>query len=205
MAIEYYYDDTAWKQCHIDDLWIFDKLILAKKLGYICGPAGVDVPSSGYYIVRPITNIMGMGIAADFMMLDDNTDDLPAGTFWCEVFKGRHLSVDYINKKQVLCVEGHKKDTAVIYKWDRWERVDDIIPYPPILETLKGDYKYINCEFIGGNLIEVHLRLNPNFTNGEQVLHVVWEGEDTTPPEGMVFVEEKDYKRQGFFIPKDDI
>ena len=45
------YDYEAWVKCHPDDLWIFDKLILAKKLGYLCGPADVAVPESDNYIV----------------------------------------------------------------------------------------------------------------------------------------------------------
>jgi len=56
------YDDSdAWLACHDDDLWIFDKAILAKKLGHISGPRGVNVPAAGEYIVRPVMNIMGMG------------------------------------------------------------------------------------------------------------------------------------------------
>ena len=33
-------DDEVWDVAHTEDLWIFDKLILSKKLGYQCGPAG---------------------------------------------------------------------------------------------------------------------------------------------------------------------
>ena len=57
-------EDTAWTNTDIEDLWIYDKLILSKKMGYVCGPTGVDVPEDGFYIVRPVTNIVGLGIGA---------------------------------------------------------------------------------------------------------------------------------------------
>ena len=53
-------DDDAWISCHKDDLWIFDKCILSTKLGYNCGPADMDVPEPGIYIVRPCVNLAGM-------------------------------------------------------------------------------------------------------------------------------------------------
>ena len=57
-------DDQAWLSCDVADLWIFDKLILSRKLDYICGPVDVDVPSPGNYIVRPCVNLAGMSRGA---------------------------------------------------------------------------------------------------------------------------------------------
>ena len=37
-------DDTTWESVDPNDAWALDKLVLAKKLGYNCGPAGVNVP-----------------------------------------------------------------------------------------------------------------------------------------------------------------
>ena len=45
-------------------MWVTDKLILASKMGYKCGPAGIDVPESGDYCVRPVVNAYGLGIGA---------------------------------------------------------------------------------------------------------------------------------------------
>ena len=42
-------EDLYWKNPKIDDLWALDKLILSKKLGYTCGPAGIEVPKEGIY------------------------------------------------------------------------------------------------------------------------------------------------------------
>ena len=65
-------DDTiAWEQYPNYRTW-FNKLWLSEKLGYQCGPAGVGVPKKGNYIVRPIYNLMGMGLDAKIMYLDPN-------------------------------------------------------------------------------------------------------------------------------------
>lgn len=194
-------DHDAWKMCHIEDLWIFDKLLLSKKLGYVCGPSGLDVPHPGEYVIRPITNLCGMGRDATIQHIEKSTDDLPPGHFWCEVFEGRHLSVDYVGFKQSLCVEGFRDPDTELYRWTKWQRTDDVVSVPGIVYSLNQDYRHINCEFIGGKLIEVHLRPNPDFQNNEDVLYVVWEDQDTTPPEGMVFISCPDYKRKGFFKP----
>lgn len=192
-----YDDDIAWEQADPEDRWIYDKLALSQRLGYRCGPAGINVPYPGTYIVRPRTNLQGMGRDAGYQVLVDATDHLPENHFWCELFTGRHLTVDYIDGEQVNCFEGYRHNTRPLYKWNKWVRQDVEIPYPMILGKT---FKYVNCEFIGDKLIEVHLRLNPDARYGSDVLIPVWERQDNTPPDGMVFVEDPDYHRLGFFI-----
>jgi hypothetical protein len=68
------FDDIA-----LDDLWCVDKLILSKKLGYNCGPAGMS-PTPGHYIVRPIMNLKMMSVGATIEYLD--SDSIPDGYFW---------------------------------------------------------------------------------------------------------------------------
>ena len=97
-------EGIAWKNADPEDLWIFDKLIVARKLGYSCGPAGTDVLSPDHYIVRPCVNIPGMGRGASIQWIEQDTDHLKDGHFWCELFKGRHISVDYKDGQQVLAV-----------------------------------------------------------------------------------------------------
>lgn len=192
-------DSWTWNNCKLEDIWIFDKLILSKKLGYICGPAGVDVPTPGNYIIRPITNILGMGRKASFSFIEKTTDDLEPGMFWCEIFTGHHYSVDYRDEEQILCVEGIRNKEDPLYKWKEWKRVATSIPYPSILRTLQGRYETINVEFIGEKIIEVHLRGNMDFINNSAKIIPVWRGENRTPPDNMVFIENKDYEREGFF------
>ena len=199
------YEDEAWLACHPEDLWLFDKLILSKKLGYNCGPVGVNVPAPGNYIVRPCVNCMGMGQGATIHYITDESEHLPVGHFWCEIFTGRHLSVDYkIDNKgrhisQDLTVEGFRNDGDPIWKFSKWKQVDDNIPLHPLLLNIQGKYDYINCEYIGNKLIEVHLRPNNDMHNSTEVIPV-WT--KTTTPPGYEFVEDKDFNRLGFFVKK---
>lgn len=204
----------AWVNAKDEDLWIFDKLIVARKLGHTCGPVGVDVTKPGTYIVRPCVNIPGMGRGAEFVYLQDRTNHLPAGHFWCERFTGRHISVDYKNGQQVLAVEGHRNEGSPLWRFSMWRKVDDVIPLPSIFFPLIKRYEYINIEFIDGHPIEVHLRGNPDFVHGNSIaipvwndfVHgnsiviPVWNNEHITIPDNLRYIEAPDYQRKGFYI-----
>jgi len=43
-------EDIVWQTVDPNDIWVMDKLILSRKLGYTCGPVGLDVPVPGVYI-----------------------------------------------------------------------------------------------------------------------------------------------------------
>jgi len=197
-------DCDAWKEVADEDLWIYDKLILSRKLGYVCGPSGVDVPEPGFYIVRPITNLLGMGIGAKVVWLTNTTDDLvEPGFFWCEMFSGTHLSVDYVNKEPVLQIEGLRDEGDSLWRWREWRRTKKNIKYPEVLsKLLTKDYPYVNIEFVDKKIIEVHTRLNPDWKDGDYASIIpLYEGENPDdPPEGYAFKSSKDYKRIGFFV-----
>jgi hypothetical protein len=197
------YDDTEediyWQNADPDELWIYDKLILSRKLGYTCGPAGIDVPKPNFYIVKPCVNVLGLGLGAKKVTLEKYTMHLPHGSFWCEWFEGRHLSVDYRYGEQWVCVEGFKKKNTLI-KWDKWVKTDDVVPLPKVLEQFKNK-PIINCEFIGGKLIEAHFRSNPDFPDNRKEFIPVWEGQDKNPPEGYQYIDYPDvHGRIGAFI-----
>lgn len=192
-------EDRVWKTVPSDDLWIMDKLILSRKLGYVCGPTGLDVPHPGWYIVRPCVNMMGLGLGAEKLWIEKETMHLPIGYFWCEWFSGRHLSVDYNYGIQRLAVEGFKSSETNFTKWDEWVRVSDKIDLPEILQDL--DYEWINCEFIGDKLIEVHLRKNEDFNGGISHFIPVWDEDPMTPPEGYRYIEYPDiHGRKGAYV-----
>ena len=184
-------EEEVWKIIDPDDMWVLDKLILSRKLGYCCGPTGTDVPYPGHYIVRPCVNAFGLGLGAQEVFIDRSTDHLPPGHFWCEIFKGRHLSVDYHRGLQVLCVEGFKsKDTFT--RWDKWVRTNDYIPRHNIIFPFIEKYEWINCEYIGNNLIEIHFRNNPDFPDNRQEYIPVWQGDHEIPPKGYEYIEDSD-------------
>ncbi len=64
-------EDLFWLSTDPDHLWVMDKLILARKLSYVCGPVGQDVPTPGYYIVRPCVNMLGLGLEAKKYWIED--------------------------------------------------------------------------------------------------------------------------------------
>lgn len=196
---DYDVEAIAWKNAKDEDLWIFDKLIVSRKLGYVCGPVGMVVPKLDTYIVRPCVNIPGMGRGAEFHLIENDTKHLPAGYFWCEVFQGRHLSVDYKNGIQVLTVEGFR-NTKQLWRFSRWEKVNDIIPLPSIFHQLIKKYEYINIEYIDGNPIEIHLRKNPDFQYGNSIAIPVWNDENISVSNNLRFVKSPDYNRKGFYI-----
>lgn len=185
-------EDIAWQTTDPEDLWIFDKLILSRYLGYMCGPVGTPVPKEGYYMVRPCVNALGLGLGAQKHYIKDSTNHLTPGHFWCEWFDGDHISIDYDWGKQCLAVQGFKA-SGTFTRWDRWIRVDDVkIKMPAFLGNIRVKYSKINCEYIGGKLIEVHLRHNPDFPGNRQEYIPVWQGQNECPPQGYEYIEDPD-------------
>ncbi len=197
-----YTDEEAWVKCNPEDLWVFDKLIVAKKSGYVCGPRGVDVPKEGNYIVRPITNIAGMAELARVVYLKDETWELHPGEFWCEIFEGEHVSVDYDKYQPILSVIGTRDLVHKYTRFTKWELTDIVYPLPSFIGYIPLRYKNINCEFIGGKLIEIHLRSNPDFAYGNSCVVPYWIGELDPNPIGYNFIPDNDGNdfRKGIWI-----
>ena len=182
-----------WSSIHPQDLWVYNKLQVSRVLGYECGPAGLLVPRPDFYIIRPCINFMGMGRYARIEYLEGDTEHLHPAEFWCEVFEGEHISVDYYKGQQELTVRGVRDPQDPLYKWKKWYKVDRVIPLPKLLQNL--DYNWINCEFIGNKLIEIHLRGNPDFRYNNDSVIPVWEGDSV-----KTYIEDNDYHRLGFII-----
>ena len=197
----YHFDPSdEWNSIHPEDLWVYNKLILNQRLGHLCGPTGVPVPYSGYYIVRPSINLLGMGRFSRKEWIYKCTEHFHPAEFWCEVFVGDHYSVDFQNKESKLIVLGERDDDDPYYRWEKWSKVACKVDFPDILNSLKGDYEWINCEFIGNKLIEVHFRRNPDFRYGNTVAIPVWKDEQVENLESFKFVTDEDYLRKGFYI-----
>ena len=192
--------NDEWSNIHQSDLWVYNKLILSRVLGYTCGPAGTTVPKPDFYIVRPSFNLFGMSRFARKEWIEKRTDDMYPSEFWCEVFDGEHLSVDFHHQQQNLVISGTKNEDDPIYRWEKWEKINRTIDFPDVLKNLKGNYEWINCEFIGGHLIEVQFRRNPNFRYGNSVAIPVWNEKLEKNYEGYRFIEDKSYERLGFWV-----
>jgi len=194
-------DYEAWKNCPPEDLWVFDKLVVSRKCGYICGPRGLPVPKPDQYIIRPVSNLEGMGQGAYIDRLENGTKHIPHGFFWNELFTGLHISVDYTDTKPVLSVLGIRDLERPLQRFTHWKMASGEVPLPPILYGLTLRHRFINCEFIGGKLIEVHLRHNPDFAYGNTEMIPVWPGQSTEPPAGFRFIADTDEEdRVGIFV-----
>lgn len=192
--------NSEWNSIHYDDLWIYNKLQLSRVLGYSCGPVGTTVPKPDFYIVRPCINFLGMGRYARIEWIENSTEHLYPSDFWCEVFSGEHLSVDFYHQKAKLVVLGTRASNDPLYKWKKWEKINKKVDFPSILTNLRGKYDWINCEFVDGNLIEVHIRQNPDFRYNNDVAIPIWDGGDDKKYSDLSYIEDSDYKRKGFFI-----
>jgi hypothetical protein len=193
----YLESDDEWSNIHPSDLWVYNKLFLSRVLGYTCGPAGTTVPRPDFYIVRPSFNLLGMSRFARQEWLNKSTEHIHPSEFWCEIFEGEHLSVDFKEKTSELVVKGTRNSNDPYYKWNKWEKIEKNVKFPEVLHDLRGNYNYINCEFIDDKLIEVHFRQNPDFRYNNSVAIPVWDNEKV---ENMRFIEDKDYLRKGFYV-----
>lgn len=190
-------DEDIWNSIEVSDLWIYDKLILSKYLGHLCGPAGVSVPCPGFYIVKPITNLQGMGLGTYFRNFETtDTSCLNPGYFWMEVFKGQHLSIDVVEGVTDVVYEGISDGPQ---RFTKWTLLDRPINHPPFIIELSKKYHVVNYETIDGKIIEVHLRENPDWKKHRaKELIPVWKN-DPIPDN---FVSDPDGDRVGFKVIK---
>lgn len=176
-------DEDVWASIPPEYLWVTDKLILARRLDYLCGPAGVSVPKPDNYVVRPCVNYRMMGLGARMQFLIPG-EQIETGSFWCEVFKGRHLSFDYNYGKQVLAVEGFR-DGPRLDRFSKWVKVKDKFDLPPLLKEIALNVEWFNVECIGDKVIECHFRYNDDFANhNADEIVPVWKDEFYTSPAG---------------------
>ena len=163
-------DNHAYEKYPHHRNW-FNKLWVAERLGYVCGPSGVAPPDTNQYIVRPIYNLAGMGIGARFQIIEEG--DIRAtepGYFWCERFYGRHISALFkfhhgvIGEwKPISAFEGFTNPYESLTKFQEWKRLGlDWVPEVPRELNELSDVDIINVEFIDGKVIEVQLRDTPD-------------------------------------------
>lgn len=199
--MSYFLDvNEEWNQIHSKDIWAYNKLSLSRILGYNCGPTGTTVPKSDFYIVRPCINLLGMGRFARKEWIEKETEHFHPSEFWCEMFEGQHLSVDFYEKKSRLVVLGERKIEDPLYKWYKWTKIDVEVDFPSILNDLIGDYEWINCEFIGNHLIEVQFRQNPDFMYNNTIAIPIWDDKIDQINDNYRLIHANDYLRKGFYV-----
>ncbi len=163
-------DTDAYRKYPSHRKWM-NKLWLAEKFGYVCGPAGVEVPETAVYVIRPIYNLAGMGAGASVQKLTKGDyTSVPPGYFWCEYFDGRHYSVNYkwasdtIKGGQWEALDSWEGINMPINvsKFVEWKRSNNLPKLSHEFKSLGDKVTHLNVEFIDDKPIEVHLRLSPD-------------------------------------------
>jgi hypothetical protein len=175
---------------------LYNKLDLSLRLGYNCGPAGCPVTKTTDYVIRPVINLSGMGATAYIQRIEKNTDhDVPPGYFWCEKFRGNHISINYSWRKgQLYPVDACQgwNNPEELYRFSRWQKLDKVPEFELpswIHETM--DAHHINIEFVGGHIIEIHGRHGLDFPKGATEIIPVWK--DTEMEQHMMYNEMKEW------------
>lgn len=191
-------DSEAFAAYPSDRQW-YNKLYLAQAFGYECG-TGV-IPYSGEWIVRPITNLEGMGLDATISTLAAGTI-IPPNLFFCQVFKGRHITIDYVRKDnmwiQTDTYQGFNTPDNLI-QFSKWQRIDYQYKLPSIMDSIKSTH--LNIEMIGDNIIEVHLRPNPDPIMYRE-FWPIWSEDQLPPSSEYIRIPDKEdhIGRLGFYI-----
>jgi hypothetical protein len=163
-------DSEAWLQYRHHRRY-FNKLDLALRLGHNAGPSGTVPEEISEYIIRPCYNLEGMGVDARFVTMGSFGGPLiKPGEFWCERFYGDHISIDYtwqdspsslihgnLELVPTFACQGFRTNQN-LYRFNAWRRISPPLYKLPRFLTELVDVRHINIEFIGGKIIEIHLR-----------------------------------------------
>lgn len=184
------WDEQAWVE-YPRHRWIFNKLELALRLGYNSAPAGVPVSHPGWYIVRPIYNLSGMGAGARRVWIENDTSRLLSpGEFWCEEFRGLHYSIDYAwthhpyRPQPVFACQGVRNSND-LFRFESWHKIDVPNVELPVWFDQFASVSEFNVEFVGNKIIEVHLRASHDFPEDATTIVPVWS--DTAKEQHQMF------------------
>ena len=155
-------DRTIYHKLPVEDRWIMNKLSLAERFGYNCGPTGMVVPP-GDYCVRPMMNLYGLGAGGFFFanVASGQPRNFPntPGYFWCEWFDGDHIWTQYINDTPVTYsvnpVVNDIMSTSVLLT----DAAEVQAAAPPLPPELQGISRYMTVERIGDKIIEASPRM----------------------------------------------
>ncbi len=153
----YIYDREVYPLIPAKHRWLMNKLQLAERLGYECGPTGVKPPPGRDLCVRPMMNIFGFGEGGFYKFNSTTPGDLEGlknrpGYFWCEWFNGPRTYTEFINDVPVYSIGATTSGTGV----NKWRETSKHIIMPDFVKNIS---RYILLESVGNKIIEVSLRL----------------------------------------------
>lgn len=157
-------DGDAWLW-YPEHKWVYNKLAIAESQGLECAPHGLD-PKSFPVFSKPIYNMRGMGAGSRVLRTEKEYKHFQRpGHMWMPMFDGAHVSSD------VAVVNGEPKwwrhttgDAVGEGVFDHWTvhaaSNPEVESYCGewIRKNFKSYTGMLNCETIGGKIIEAHLR-----------------------------------------------
>ena len=153
----YVYDVQTYPKLPIKHRWVYNKLVVAEKLGHNAGPTGTFPTAHGRFCLRPMQNIHGMGVGGwwDVDYVGDGIAMLRPGFFWCEWFEGEHSFSEYINDVFVGGLAGTTTESGLL----EFHTMPVGFDLEPIF---RGISRYLLVERIGGRVIEAAMHLMAN-------------------------------------------
>lgn len=136
------------------------------------------IPNKFPIIVRPKVNLYGMGKDAYFIENLHNFN-IPAKFFWCEVFKGNHISVDiFFNNNKIQHYIAFRGEQGKLFTFEYWEYLKNYKISKKIekwiYKNLNSFYGVFNIELIDDNIIECHLRMGDlNYFQNEELTNCI--------------------------------
>ncbi|HEU0276261.1 MAG TPA: hypothetical protein VFQ95_00340 [Rhodanobacteraceae bacterium] len=150
--------------------WVYNKLRVAQSQGLACAPHGIDPPGFPVFS-KPIYNMRGMGAGSHALRSEQEYRRLQRpGHFWMTLLEGEHVSTDIAVVDGEPCWWRHTTGLELgggVFDYWTVHAADN-----PMIEGYCGEWVrrnlagytgMVNCETIGGRIIEVHLRFSDQF------------------------------------------
>ena len=164
--------DVEAYELYPDFNWVYDKTEICDSQNIVCAPTPV-CPAIYPVFVKPITNLWGMGAGAHPVhSLSEMKETFQPGCFWMPYYEGHQYSTDCVIIKgelQWVCHTEAFPFTNIPGTFDYWEiEPHDILEVCILIIDWVRTHipKYtgmLNIETIGDKIIEVHLRMSPQF------------------------------------------
>jgi hypothetical protein len=160
-----YKDDLEAWAAYPDHRWVYDRL--AVSTGSPCD----ILPTAFPVIVKPVINLSGMGLGATVVYNLQEYSELGAmaGFMWSPLYSGRHVSTDCVvaagelswSAQALGICDGPRRFAAWFLGEVYPDEMDIVARF--VAEKLPRYAGALNIETVGGNIIEVHLRLTQDW------------------------------------------
>lgn len=136
-------------------------------------------PNKYPVIVRPITNLNGMGYGTYYINNKNEIKNIDKDKFWCEILEGDHISVDiFYNNNEIKYTISFLGIKYKLFTFKYWEYLENYkLPKHIIIwinKYLKGYNGIVNIEIIDNKIIECHLRMGDlNYFQDKELINQV--------------------------------